>query len=214
MLCRRILHFETKILKHLHSLPAQEGSGRRHPLTVFLWGNLSNTRSRAVGNNVVATMFIGIGIRHAGSATAQPEPPFKKFNRHLGRHARRVGTKIDCAVILSDPAFCKGGKRVLHIDADHHEALVVLPQRIVVRTELLDQLALSQDRLRLGLEHNNVKIGDRANQAPDLRLGRTFRVAPEIALNPLAQRGGLSDIDNLPIPITHQIAPWLIRQIL
>ena len=64
------------------------------------------------------------------------------------------------------------------VEPDEQEALVVGEVGVVARPPLLDQLALEQQGLGLGLHLVGLEVGDDVDERPDLRLGDRALAAP------------------------------------
>ena len=133
------------------------------------------------------------------------------------RVAHRAGIgerpEVARAVVLLDAGEGEVRDRVVQVDLQHQEALVVAEADVVARVEFLDQLAFEQQRLRLALHHVNVEIVDRLDQRVELQVPAHPPRRMKILAHALAQIARLADVDDRAEAVLVQIHARLVRDL-
>ena len=122
------------------------------------------------------------------------------------------GPEIARAVVLPDAREGEAGDRVVQVDLEQQELLVVPETDVVARVELLDQLAFQQQRLGLAAHDVEVEVVDGVGQRLELQVPAHAPGGLEILAHPLAQVPRLADIDHRPEAVAHQVDARLVGQ--
>ena len=88
-------------------------------------------------------------------------------------------------------------------DLDIRIALVILEADIVLRAVFLDQVALQDEGLNLGVGDDEVEIGDVVYQA--VQLGGVAGRSLEVGAHPMPQVNRLAHVDHLAPFVLHQV---------
>ena len=97
-------------------------------------------------------------------------------------------------------------------DAEVGVFLVVLQQHIEVRLMVLDQVGFKSQCLRFAIGHDEFDLANLSRHQADTR--RQIMPTAEIAADPAAQRFRLADVEDPVLPVAHQVATRLRRNLL
>ncbi|MCW0417648.1 hypothetical protein NB689_003402 [Xanthomonas sacchari] len=184
------LHRLHQFLAELVAAPFQEQRGAAHRLGVLVGRHQRHARRAATADLVLQARPRTIA-EHAVLAAAQLEQLVHQVQRLA--HRGDAGIRPEIAPGHRARATVQGDPRPLLAGQQHVGiALVVAQRHVVARRQRLDQLVFQQQRLALA-------AGDGDIHARHLRQHghgpRILRRAAEIAGHALAQRAGLSDVE-------------------
>jgi hypothetical protein len=121
----------------------------------------------------------------------------------VNRPGAGKGAEIAGAVAEHSPCDLDLGEGVLPVDLEVGVALVVLEAHIVPGAVLLDQGALEDQRLQLGLGDDIVEVGDVSHHASGL--GGVMDIVLKVRADARAQVDALADIDHVAGRVFHQV---------
>ena len=122
--------------------------------------------------------------------------------------------EISCPFLSLEARKPKPRPVIARIDLHQQEPLVVAEAHIVSRAEFLDQLPLEQQRLGLAVDCVKLEIPNAIEQRARLDVRRHLARRHEILPHPLAKVARLPHIDHPVQPVTHQVNPRLVREIM
>ena len=170
---------------------------------IFLLGNTPNTASFAAAEVEVetGTEFLpenrfGVDLQLAG---AERIDVGEEFQQGAGMQDRAVWAEIAVAAGALNPPRQEYAGKLFSGHLDPGIGLGILQEDIVTRFILLDKVVFQQQRIRLGIHHAVLRIGDLAYE--DTGLGRQPLSGDEVLCHPLVKVFGLSHINNLPLGV-------------
>ena len=136
-------------------------------------------------------------------AGAKRENPAEDIHHLTDTCRPHIGTKI-LGLILLNPPYDFNSREVLRrINFDIRIMLVVLKENIVLRSVLLNQVTLKNQRLKVVVTQDDIKVINTGNHGPHLH-----RMVPrlmEVLAYPILEVNGFPDIDDFPLGL-HEIA--------
>ena len=166
--------------------------------------NTSDERRGSGGSRVLRESKAGNPADDIGGA---PGPACCGRRSGIGKWA-----KITRPVILLYTGQSKARDRVIQIDLEHEEPLVIAETDVVAGMEFLDEFALEQEGLRFAPDDMNIKVVDRFNQRLELQIPAETPRRLKIVAHPLAQISRFTHVDHRPKTITHQVDSGLVRE--
>ena len=89
--------------------------------------------------------------------------------------------------------------------------LIVLQHDIIVRAVFFDQVTLQNERFKLGIRNNILKVVNMRNHRRNLRI--LLRFLTKIRADTIFQHQRLADVDHLSVLVAHDIYARRLRQI-
>ena len=208
-----LLHAPAEPLDEL-ALPAlQELDRVLHRLPVVLRRDLVHARGRAAVDLVQDAGPLAVGEDVIG-AGAELEPAVHDAEGLADGARARVRAEVARAVLLAlaRPPHLQPRIGVALVEPQDDEVLVVAQPDVEARLVLLDELVLEEDGLLLRARDDDVDVSqevvEEGHERPLVAPGRV-----EIAPYPRPQAGRLADVDHLALPILHEVAARLRRQV-
>ena len=122
------------------------------------------------------------------------------------------GAEVTGAVLLFEPGEAKARDRVVQVDLEHEESLVIAETDVVARVKLLDEPAFQEQSFRLAADDVEVKVVDRLGQGLELQVPAHAARRLEVVADALAQIARLADIDDRAETVAHQVDAGLVGQ--
>ena len=206
----RPIHLGLQLAEH----PVRVAVEKVHQLldggAIFLAALLADAGTAAHLDVVVET---GAGIVAGDGAVAVQvgKDTAQRIERSIAVGGAGVGAEVARPVLLHPAHDLDTREILLPVDLDVGKLAVVLEPDVVVRPVALDQLVLEDQRFQLGLGHPPGDVLDLGHQR--LGFGVLLGRGMEIAAHPVLEHDGLAHIDDLALPIAHEVAARLVRQI-
>src|SRR5690606_11311872 len=196
------LHFIPKKLDQLLRVPVEQFLYLLDGAVVILLRLVPHARCRALLNVILEARLVlacGDGIwREIQIAGSQLEDRSDRVKHKL--HVLHVRIRPDVGrPILPQIARREDSREAFVLDADVRVALVVAQIDVVARLELLDEIILEDQRLRLGVGHDDLDIRDLVDHHGEAAIARPALV--EIGAHPAAKVLGLADVDHLAVGV-------------
>jgi hypothetical protein len=127
-----------------------------------------------------------------------------------GRPGAGYASDVPGAVVVTPPGYIDGRPIIFDIDFDIWKTLIVFEQHVEMRSVFFDQLAFEYQGGDLGLSDYKVDYIGPGREL--LRLFGEVGGLLEVALHPVAQVGGLANIDNLTLGVSKNVDAGFVRQ--
>ena len=181
-------------------------------LPVLITGNIALTRRVTLLNVIIQTWpFLSDVSWKRPAAASQPVEFPHHVDDILHRLRTRKWSKI-LRLVLGLPAYHHNTReRFLNCHLDKWVGFVIHKHRIILRTILLDQIALQDKCFQF-------RVRDNIFKSPDVRhhllyLDAFISAALKILAYPVFQTDGFANINDLIFLVVHQIDPRLCRKL-
>ena len=203
--CGRGLHLRLQLAQHPRRIARKEGDDLREHRVVFLAADLAGAGRAALAHMVHQTgpLAPGDGPFEILFAVADGEMIAHHVHALAQQQGGEIGAKIARAVLFYAADDLNAGKILPKIDAHIGKVLVVLEQDVVLGLELLDEIALQRERLRLVGYADRFKVRDVPHHGGDLC--RLVFAALEILPYAVFQGDCFADIDDLARLVEHLV---------
>ena len=197
----RLFHLGSQIGNDFLDVPVEEALDLGVKLLVGLLVDLIDARGEAKAHMVIKTRPGRKGVALPGRVKG-----IEEIDREIGLVGGRKGAEIELPLFVGPPLDREPG--ILLAQGDVGIVAVVDEHHVVARDILLDEVHLEDEGLLVTRDANRVEAGDVAHHGRDL----TDLVAEKILGDPLLERLGLPDVDDLPGLVFHEVAAGAVRK--
>ena len=184
-LVRGLGHFCFQILDHRLMMPAQKFHGFFQNLLILLLCHIAGTRSHAPADMIIQAGPLLADFLRQSTITVAERPDLLHQLQGLphGEHTG-IGAEIASFILRNLPGNEDSGKGLLDRRLYIGILLIILQQRIIRGTVLLDQVIFQDQRFHLRIGHDILKILDTADHAQNLRrlILRTLKILADTIL--------------------------------
>ena len=199
---RRGLHLFLQFPGHRLRVALHEHYHLLDDLGVFLLAR----QARAGGNAAVNIVFqAGARIPARNRLGAGPigEQLLNQVHGFANAAGRSKGPEITGAVVGNLPRYVHPGKFFRQVNLKVGVSLVILEAGVEVGLVTLDQRVFQDQRFRLGVRYDELKVGHPGHHPPNL--GRVAAGRPEIGAEAVPKHARLAHVQHLVAGVLHQV---------